>query len=121
MNILGINAVFHESSAALIVDGEVVAACEEERFTRVKHGKPALVDNPQELPEKAIQFCLDYAGLRRREIDRVAYSFDPQLRRTEFNANWWPDSRLEVEFLRSLDEVGGVADKDSSGGSSVGR
>lgn len=108
MNILGINAVFHESSAALIVDGEVVAACEEERFTRIKHAKEARVDNPHELPENAIRFCLDYAGLRASDVDRVAYSFDPRLRRAEFRADWWPDSQLEVEFLRRLDEVGDV-------------
>ena len=59
MNVLGINAVFHELSAALIVDGKVVAACEEERFNRVKHGKPAQIDNPHELPEQAIRFCLE--------------------------------------------------------------
>src|SRR3954451_19511531 len=111
MNILGINAVFHESSAALVVDGAVVAAWEEERFNRVKHGKPALVDNPQELPEQAIRFCLDHAGLRPGEIDRVAYSFDPRLRRTDFRADWWPDPRMEVQFLRCLDEVGDAADK----------
>ena len=63
MNVLGINSVFHESSAALLVDGKVVAACEEERFNRVKHGKPARIDNPHELPEQAIRFCLDHAGL----------------------------------------------------------
>jgi carbamoyltransferase len=51
MNILGINAVFHESSAALIIDGEVVAACEEERFNRIKLAKEARVDNPHELPQ----------------------------------------------------------------------
>ena len=48
MNILGINSVFHESSAALIIDGEVVAACEEERFNRIKHAKEARVENPHE-------------------------------------------------------------------------
>jgi carbamoyltransferase len=111
MNILGINAVFHESSAALIIDGEVVAACEEERFNRIKHAKEARVDNPHELPEQAIRFCLDYAGLRAGEIDRVAYSFDPRLRRAEFRADWWPDSKLEAEFLRRLDEVGDVASR----------
>jgi carbamoyltransferase len=111
MNILGINAVFHESSAALIVDGEVVAACEEERFNRIKHAKEARVDNPHELPDKAIRFCLDYAGIRDSEIDRVAYSFDPRLRRAEFRAAWWPDSQLEVEFLRRLDEVAYAAAK----------
>ena len=109
MNILGINSVFHESSAALIIDGEVVAACEEERFNRIKHAKEARVENPHELPERAICFCLDYAGLRASEIDRVAYSFDPKLRRAEFRAEWWPDSQLEVKFLRRLGEVGDAA------------
>jgi carbamoyltransferase len=111
MNILGINAVFHESSAAIVVDGKVVAACEEERFTRIKHAKEARVDNPHELPEMAIQFCLNYAGLRPSDIDRVAYSFDPRLRRAEFRPEWWPDSRLEAEFLRRLDEVGDATAK----------
>jgi carbamoyltransferase len=105
MKILGINSVFHESSAALMVDGKVVAACEEERFSRVKHGKPALVDNPQELPEHAIRFCLDFAGLKPKDIDRVAYSYAPQMRRSQFRAEWWPDPGLETSFLAHLDKV----------------
>jgi carbamoyltransferase len=109
MNVLGINAVYHESSAALTIDGEVVAACEEERFTRIQHAKVASPDNPHELPEHAIHFCLDHAGVRAQEIDHVAYSFDPELRRTTFRADWWPDSRLEHTFLQKLDEVGDVA------------
>jgi len=111
MKILGINAVYHESSAALVIDGNLVAACEEERFTRIKHGKEARVDNPHQLPEQAIHFCLDYAGLRPGDLDRVAYSFDPQLRRAEFRPEWWPDPRWEVEFLRRLDQVADVASK----------
>ena len=108
MNILGINSVYHESAAALVVDGVVVAACEEERFTRIKHAKEARVDNPHELPVNAIRFCLDHAGLRPDEIDCIAYSFDPELRRTKFRAEWWPDPSLEAEFLRRLGEVGDV-------------
>ncbi len=45
MRILGINSVYHESAATLLVDGQVVAAAEEERFSRIKHAKPARVDN----------------------------------------------------------------------------
>ena len=41
MNILGINAVYHESAAALVIDGKLVTAVEEERFNRIKHGKQA--------------------------------------------------------------------------------
>jgi carbamoyltransferase len=108
MNILGINSVFHESSAAVMVDGTVVAACEEERFSRIKHAKPALVDNPQELPEQAIRFCLDVAGLKPGDIDRVAYSYAPKLRQTQFRAEWWPDPGLEAIFLAHLDQVEGA-------------
>jgi carbamoyltransferase len=111
MNILGINAVFHESSAALLVDGKVAAACEEERLNRVKHAKQSRVDNPHELPEQAIRYCLDCTGLKPSDIDRVAYSFDPALRRAEFDANWWPDPQMEVEFLRCLGKVGDATEK----------
>ena len=58
MKVLRINAVFHESATALAVDEKVVPACEEERFNRVKHAKPSRVENPHELPEYAIRFCL---------------------------------------------------------------
>ena len=88
MNILGINAVFHESAAAIIVDGKVLAACEEERFSRIKHAKEARVDNPQQLPANAMRFCLDYAGISPEEIDVVAYSFEPRLRRSKFRPEW---------------------------------
>ncbi len=111
MNVLGINAVFHESAAALVVDGKVVSACEEERFNRIKHAKPSRVDNPQELPEHAIRFCLEDAGLQASDIDRVAYSFDPELRRAEYQPQWWPDPGMEAQFLRRLGEVGGSVDR----------
>jgi carbamoyltransferase len=89
VNILGINSVYHESAAALLVDGELVAAAEEERFNRIKHAKEADWDNPHQLPERAIRFCLKQAGLTARDIDHVAYSFDPKLRRKRYRAEWW--------------------------------
>jgi carbamoyltransferase len=73
--------VYHESAAALLVDGELVAAVEEERFNRIKHGKEADFDNPHQFPERAIRFCLKHAGLAARDIHHVAISFDPKLRR----------------------------------------
>ena len=51
---LGINAAFHDSAAALVVDGEVIAAAEEERFTRIKHGKRPVPFTTWELPFHAI-------------------------------------------------------------------
>jgi carbamoyltransferase len=86
VNILGINSVYHDSAAALLVDGALVAAVEEERFNRIKHAKLANVDNPHQFPERAIRFCLDYAELTAGDIDHVASSFDPRLRRTRFRA-----------------------------------
>jgi carbamoyltransferase len=111
LKVLGINSVFHESSAAVIVDGKIIAACEEERFNRVKHGKAARPDNPHVLPEHAVRFCLDYAGLSPSDIDQVAYSFAPELRRAAFRADWWADPRNEETFLERLGEVGSETKK----------
>jgi carbamoyltransferase len=77
--VLGINAVFHDPAAALVVDGETVAAAEEERFSRRKHGKPPVAFSTWELPEQAIAFCLREAGLAPSDLDAVAYSYDPDL------------------------------------------
>jgi len=78
--ILGINTVYHETSACILRGAEVLAFAEQERLNRVKHGKEAMVDNPDELPVDAILYCLDRAGVRWSEIDHVAVSFDPSLR-----------------------------------------
>ena len=74
---LGLNAVFHDSAAALVVDGVVVAAAEEERFTRTKHAKRPLPFTAWELPFHAIAWCLQQAGIGLGDLDHVAYSFDP--------------------------------------------
>ncbi|MDD2999156.1 MAG: carbamoyltransferase N-terminal domain-containing protein, partial [Candidatus Riflebacteria bacterium] len=75
MNILGINSAYHESAAALLIDGKLVCFVEEERINRIKHAKQSRVDNPHVLPEGAIRACLDYAGLKPHDIDYCAYSF----------------------------------------------
>src|SRR5579859_5740532 len=110
VNVLGINSVYHESSAALLVDGKLVAAVEEERFNRIKHGKEANFDNPHQFPERAIRFCLSYAGLAAKDIDHVAYSFDPKARRKRYRAEWW-DPRFEETFRLRMGQVPGVADE----------
>ena len=79
VSILGINSAYHESSACLIQDGQLVAVVEEERFNRIKHGKPAKVDNADELPEQAIAFCLRSGGLNTiADVDFIGYSFEPE-------------------------------------------
>lgn len=65
MNILGISAFFHESACCLLRDGELVAAAEEERFSRVKH-------DPR-LPVSAFRFCLRQGGIGLTDLDAVAY------------------------------------------------
>lgn len=77
--VLGINAVFHDPAAALVVDGRVVAAAEEERFSRRKHGKAPVPFSTWELPEQAAAWCLTEAGLAPADLDAVAYSYDPDL------------------------------------------
>jgi carbamoyltransferase len=77
MNVLGVNAVFHDPAAALVVDGEIAAAAEEERFSRRKHGKPPVAFSTWELPEQAMAWCLEEAGLAPSDLDAVAYSYDP--------------------------------------------
>jgi carbamoyltransferase len=76
---LGINSVFHDSAACLVDDGKVLAAAEEERFTRIKHGKRPLPFTVWELPHHAIDYCLAEAGIELADVDHVAYSFDPSL------------------------------------------
>jgi carbamoyltransferase len=77
--VLGINAVFHDPASAIVVDGEIVAAAEEERFSRRKHGKPSVPFSTWELPERSAAWCLERAGFQPDELDAVTYSYDPAL------------------------------------------
>jgi carbamoyltransferase len=77
--VLGVNAVFHDPAAALVVDGQIVAAAEEERFSRRKHGKPAVPFSTWELPVASMQWCLAEAGIRPDELTAIGYSYDPAL------------------------------------------
>jgi len=79
MYTLGINAVFHDSSACLIKDGLLIAAAEDERFTHIKHGKRPIPFSTYELPFHAIDYCLKVAGITLKEVDHIAYSFNPHL------------------------------------------
>ncbi len=78
-SVMGINAVFHDPAAAIVVDGEIVAAAEEERFSRRKHGKSAVPFSTWELPEASIKFCLERAGIAAADLDAIGYSYDPAL------------------------------------------
>ena len=69
MNILGLNFIFHDSTACLVQDGKLTVAIEEERLTRHKH--------TQDFPRQAIARCLETAGLEYRDIDHIAVSHKP--------------------------------------------
>lgn len=71
MNILGISAFYHDAAACLVRDGEIVAAAQEERFTRKKHD--------ESFPESAIEFCLQYGGIKAEDVDHVAFYDKPLL------------------------------------------
>ncbi|MXV16674.1 carbamoyltransferase family protein [Hufsiella ginkgonis] len=79
MYTLGINAAFHDSSACILKDGILLAAAEDERFTHFKHGKRPIPFAAYELPYHAINFCLEKAGIFLKDVDHIAYSFDPEL------------------------------------------
>src|SRR2546421_1120356 len=79
MYILGINAVYHDPAACLVKDGRVIAAAEDERFTRRKHAKRPIPFSTYELPFHAIDYCLREAGITLRDVDHIAYSYDPFL------------------------------------------
>ncbi len=70
--ILGISAFYHDSAAALVVDGEIIAAAQEERFTRIKHD--------HEFPVNAIRYCLEEAGLTPEQLDYVGFYDKPFLK-----------------------------------------
>ncbi len=74
MKILGISAGFHDAAAALVVDSQIVAAAQEERFTRLKHDRA--------LPVEATRFCLEQAGLSIESIDHVVF-YEKPLRKFE--------------------------------------
>ncbi len=71
-SILGISAFYHDSAAALVTDGQIVAAAQEERFTRVKHDF--------RFPVHAVDYCLNQAGLSHKDLDAVVFYEKPFLK-----------------------------------------
>ena len=72
MNILGISAYYHDSAACLVRDGEIVAAAQEERFTRKKHDA--------KFPKNAVEYCLRTAGITIRDLESVVFYDKPLLK-----------------------------------------
>lgn len=99
-SILGLNAYHADSAACLVVDGELVAAAEEERFRRVKHWAG--------LPTEAVRYCLAAAGLTLAEVDHVAINRDPRanfFEKARFSFLERPSLKLVSDRLRNAGRV----------------
>ena len=70
--ILGISAFYHDSAAAILIDGKIVAAAQEERFTRIKHDS--------NYPYNAIEFVLKYSNIKLNDVDQIIFYEKPFLK-----------------------------------------
>ena len=95
MTILGISAFYHDSAAAIIQDGKIIAAAQEERFTRKKHD--------ESFPINAVQFCLQYAGCNINELDAIAFYDKPLLKFERLLETYYGFApKGLVSFLKSM-------------------
>ncbi len=96
MIVLGLNAFHADSAAALLVDGRLVAAVEEERFRRIKHWAG--------FPSQAIDWCLSSAGLSLKDVDVIAVNTDPKagrLARAAYSVRHLPSPAMVLDRLRA--------------------
>ena len=111
MYTLGINAAYHDCSACLVHDGIVIAAAEEERFTRIKHGKRPVPFSTWQLPYHAIDYCLAEAGIALADVHHVAYSYNPSLLLGEYDGQATiqlplePSAHAATEWLSPWDPL----------------
>lgn len=95
MRILGISAFYHDSAAALIKDGEIIAAAQEERFTRKKHDAS--------FPSNAIQFCLNFDGISIDQLDAVVFYDKPLLKFERLLETYYSFAPIGlVSFVKSM-------------------
>ena len=97
MNILGISAFYHDSAACLVQNGEIMAAAQEERFTRVKHD--------HRFPVNAIRYCLEAAGLKHSQIDYVAYYDKPLLTFDRLLETWLSYAPIGFKSFTNLESI----------------
>ncbi len=79
--VLGISAYYHDSAAALLRDGEIIAAGQEERFTRIK--------GDSSFPNEAVDFCLRHAGISIADVDYVGFYDKPFLKFERILETYW--------------------------------
>ncbi len=95
MKLLGISAFYHDSAAAVVVDGEIVAAAQEERFTRKKHDDG--------FPTHAVKYCLEYSGLSLNELDGIVFYDKPLLKFERLLDSYYGFAPKGIQsFLKSI-------------------
>jgi len=95
ISILGISAFYHDSAAALIVNGKIIAAAQEERFTRIKHDSS--------YPKNAISYILNEANIKLNEIDHIVFYEKPFLKFERLLETYlWFSPKGFSSFLRSM-------------------
>src|SRR5882672_4183029 len=93
--ILGISAFYHDSAAAIIADGEILAAAQEERFTRKK--------NDESFPVNAIRFCLEFAGVELSDIRAVVFYEKPFIKFERILETYYDTSPFSLlSFLKAI-------------------
>jgi len=110
LNIIGINAYHGDASASLLVDGQLVAAVEEERFNRVKHWAG--------FPAESIRYCLAAGGISIGDVDHIAISFNPRAnlgKRLAFVASHRPSARAILDRLRRQGKTLALEDQLAQG------
>ena len=98
MNILGLSAYYHDSSACILIDGEIIAAVQEERFTRIKHDSS--------FPSKSIQYCIKEAGIDYENIDYVVFYEKPFLKFERLLETYLAFAPRGFKSFRSLSQFG---------------
>ena len=91
MNILGISALYHDSASCLIRNGEIIAAAQEERFSRIRHDR--------NLPVAAMEYCLREGKIGKEELDCIVFYDDPCLALDRFCANLAKESPANQVLL----------------------
>ena len=94
MKILGISGFYHDSAAALIVDGKVVSAQEEERFTGIKHD--------QRFPINSIKWILKQNKLKINQIDKIVWYEDPKKKYERFKEQWFNYFPKTIRLTKKL-------------------
>ena len=95
MNILGVSSFFHDSAAVIVVDNKIIAAAQEERFTRIKH--------TPDFPVNSIKYCLEESGLKINEMDAVVFYDKPVLKFERLLSTFYAVAPKGVrQFIRSI-------------------